>query len=121
MKRAYLGMVLVSLLSAGACSDENPEDQCRALLETTCRRIRECGEELTGEKLPSSFDDECVESVMKGVGGKGCEAAVDVSSSYDQCIDTLNDLECDELLSEGPDGMLDPTLPNSCSKVIKVE
>ena len=121
MQRSWIAASCVSLLGVAACDDGKAEDQCVALLETVCKRSRECAEELSGEMAPSGFEKECLDAAMQGLGGKNCKDAVSVSSSYDTCIDQLNDVECNKLLVQDDAGAVMLKLPDSCAKVIQVK
>ncbi|HKU42175.1 MAG TPA: hypothetical protein VJR89_28650 [Polyangiales bacterium] len=111
--------LLLAVLSL-ACGGPDPEQQCEDLLKTICKRARVCGEEVLGEKAPANFESDCVENVQDTALDKDCSHAVDVTSSYDTCIDEIESSSCDDFLDVSGSGVkIDP--PASCSKVIRLE
>jgi hypothetical protein len=50
-----------------------------------------------------------------------CSKAVDVSSSYDECMDEIKESECEDFLTIGSDSSVEIGFPSSCKGVIKVE
>jgi hypothetical protein len=46
------------------CGDDDhgsPAEKCDDLLNLACQRVEECGEQLTGETAPDTFQKECVD------------------------------------------------------------
>ena len=117
MSKSSLGFSLVFAAVASACGP-SAEEQCTDLMETICKQVRVCTEEATGEKLPASFESDCVKEVEQAAGV--CSKATDVSSSYDDCVDDIESVECKDFLT-GTGEDINIGFPTSCRGVIKVE
>ena len=117
MSKTSLGFSLVFATLATSCGP-SAEEQCTDLIETVCKRVRVCTEEATDEKLPASFESECVKEVEKSAGV--CSKATDVSSSYDDCVDDLESIDCEDFLT-GSGEDITIGFPSTCKGVIKVE
>ena len=118
MSKTKLGLSLVLAAFALACSP-SAEEQCTDLLETICERVTFCTEEITDTDAPPGFASECVKQVEKSAGV--CSKAVDVSSSYDECMDEIKDSKCENFLTIGSDESVDIAFPAACKGVIQVE
>jgi hypothetical protein len=117
MSKSRLGFSLVFAVLAVACGD-SAEEQCNDLISSICKRVLVCTEEITGSKSPAGSESQCVEEVQKSAGV--CSRAVDVSSSYDKCIDEIDEIPCDNFLAD-EDGTINIGFPASCKGVIQVE
>lgn len=117
MSKSSLGFSLVFAAVASACGP-SAEEQCNDLMGTICKQVRICTEESTGDKLPASFESDCVKEVEKAAGV--CSQATDVSSSYDDCVDDIESSDCEDFLT-GSGANISIGFPTSCKGVIKVE
>src|SRR5262245_12607414 len=118
MAKTKLGVGLVWMALACGCND-SPEEQCRDLLGAICKRVTMCGEELRDSMAPEGFESACVKQSEQSTGG--CENAVEVSSSYDTCLDEIEDASCDDFLTIRPsDDKITVVFPDSCKGVVKV-
>jgi hypothetical protein len=117
MPKTKLGLSLVCAALACAC-ESSAEEQCTDLIEAVCQRVSTCTEEITATKLPAGFESDCLKQVEQSAGV--CAKAVEVSSSYDDCIDDIEALSCDDFLSIDNDNSLSIGLPATCKGVIKV-
>ena len=119
MATTRLGVGLVWMALACGCND-SPEEQCKALLGAICKRVTMCGEELSDSTAPEGFESECVKQAEQSTGV--CENAVDVTSSYDTCMDEIEDASCDDFLTiRASDDKITIVFPASCKGVVKVE
>jgi hypothetical protein len=120
MRFAFRTAILASALSVFACGGDDSDgpsapDQCVALFETTCHRVRLCGEELSDETAPANFEKDCVAEIQVDTP---CAKATAVSSKYTACIDALNAVKCDEFLGVDAQGEVAVALPASCNATI---
>jgi len=93
---------------AGCGGSSSPEDKCEDFVDTVCDRLSSCvGEEDT---------DDCV---REGEDALGCARVTSVSSTYDDCIDDLEDTSCEALLDTDEDGNSTPALPLTCRGVLR--
>lgn len=105
--------LLVPLFSA--CEEETPEEKCEAFYELVCDRLTECA----GTALPSDYEETCIDALESE---RSCSAAVDVSDSYDTCIDDFGSAECNTLFPINPlTNNRTTVLPSACRGAIKTQ
>jgi hypothetical protein len=100
MRRLGFICAVVIGLAIGGCGDD-PEDQCKDLVEAVCSKLAECTAEASGLK-ESDIKSQCVEQ-----SGKACEGAGEAKGDVDDCIDAVNETSCGDF--EGD------TLPDACN------
>jgi hypothetical protein len=118
MSKTILGFSLVLAALACACGG-SAEEQCHDLIESVCHRVNTCTEEISDTKLPTSFEGECEDAVEAAAGS--CDKAVDVTSSYDKCMDDIKALPCEDFLMIDDPANPSVAIPSTCRGVIKVE
>jgi hypothetical protein len=87
-------------LAVGGCGDD-PEDQCRELVEAVCSKLAEC----TAEEAGLSEAD--IKSKCVTESSKACEGVGEADGDVDACIDAVNDVSCGDFEAD--------TLPDACS------
>jgi hypothetical protein len=104
--RIFIGFCVV--LAAACGGGKSAEDKCNDILDTLCDRIVECFS-------PPPTHAECVAQISPSLP---CASAKKVGSTYDSCINHLEDDSCGVLFP--PDQNGDPTLelPSDCNGVI---
>jgi len=116
---AWVALGLCFTAACGGDDEDSAVDKCNTLQTTVCTRIADCSVEggLIGASERDAAYDDCSSGVEQGLD---CSNAVDVSSSYDTCIDDLNGATCDTVVAfiQDPENV---GLPDSCSEVILLE
>lgn len=110
--------LLAVLLCCGGGNEPSPREKCEALFDVLCESVGECYNERNGLDGSSVLRDLCVE---RFASAGSCERAVAVTPSYDQCLDRLNNLNCDEFFDEDGRVSDDYSLPATCRTVIQVQ
>ncbi len=106
-------VVVLAVLGCVGCGDKSPKDKCEDLIDAVCDRGVEC---ITGA---AGMHDECVHAVE---GDLPCGDVKSVTSSYDRCIDQLNEQSCQTLFPRDPDtGDQALVLPTECSGVLSTQ
>ena len=108
--------VLVALLGCGG-GDASPREKCDALFDVFCESVGECFNERNDLEGSRALRDLCMERIQ---ASGTCDGAVAVTASYDQCIDGLHALSCDELFDEDNRISDDFSVPSNCRTVIQV-
>lgn len=95
----YAITLICSIACGGNVSQEEAVEMCEDFLDTYCIKKDDC----------SFFTDreECISSLKTEID---CGAAVDVSDSYDRCIEDLESSTCNTFTFD--------ELPASCKEVI---
>ena len=105
--RAVFGLLLLSALSALPSCGKSPEEQCTDLIADVCARVPDCA---ASSGLTEAICKQQVAALIP------CGRAVDVTSSYDECITEINTFSCTTLF---PNNTL--VLPANCMGVIQIE
>jgi len=122
--RWLLALSSCLLIAQGSCGgDDNkgpsPQQQCEALAEDTCDKLLTCASELSGERLTEADRRDCLDSIKAEAD---CNQAVSVTDNYTECVDTIQDAECEDVFSVNADGELEANeLPPVCSGVIRTK
>jgi hypothetical protein len=92
--------VLIGLAMVG-CGDD-PEDQCKDLVEAVCSKLAECTAQASGGSA-GDIKSQCVSQ-----SSKACEGAKEAKGDVDACIDAVNDTKCGDFEAD--------TLPDACGE-----
>lgn len=109
--------VVVALWGCGGENGASPREKCEALFEAFCESVGECYNERNDLEGSSLVRDFCVERIQASAL---CEGAVAVTSSYDQCLEGLHVLSCDELFDQDDQLRDDFNVPSNCRTVVQV-
>jgi hypothetical protein len=124
----WTGMALSALGAAGCSSSGDDDDdddssstsgdarkKCNNLVQQFCDSIVGC--EVEGGFVDASDQDsEIASCVSDTTESADCANAVDVTTSYDECMSMLANPPCDDINQALSDGTLG--LPDSCNGVI---
>jgi hypothetical protein len=104
--RMWLLLPLVASLSVVSCggddsNNSSPSGKCQTLSSAVCSKLVSCG-------ITSSSMSACITELA---GVIGCDKAVSVSATYDQCLTTVNSATCDQARGD---------LPSTCTGAILV-
>lgn len=98
--------VVVLLIGCGGGGGSSPEEKCDDLIDLVCDRVVEC--------VPDEVTrSQCISELRSALP---CGMADRVSSTYDRCMDLLEDLTCSALF---PNDEL--VVPADCENVILAE
>jgi hypothetical protein len=112
MKNLVMVLVLVGFGGVG-CGDKSPAEKCEDLVSTLCDRAVECIPGAAG------MHDDCVRA---SEGELSCSATKSVGTSYDECMDLLNQQSCRTLFpTDARSGEITVDLPNACFGVLSTE
>jgi hypothetical protein len=125
LKHLVRATLVVTLTCAVGCSgddddDENPAvGKCRHLIDLYCPAILDCA--VGAGTVPEEDRDAAVADCETGAKqALDCSAAIGVSSSYDSCIEALENPDCDAINEAlASDGTISP-LPTVCGGVIEL-
>jgi len=132
VRGCVVGVTLACALgcNGGSGDDDDDDDdgtngspavgKCNQLVDLYCPAVIDCA--VGAGTVPADDRDatvsECVSGAKKALD---CSKAVDVSSSYDACIDALENPDCDAINDAlASEGAVSP-LPTSCNGVILVQ
>jgi hypothetical protein len=89
-------------LTLGGCGDDDddPKDDCQDLVKALCEKAVECTDELSGDDA-DEFLDQCISQA-----GSACEDVGEYKGDIDECIDAIEDTDCDDFQADEP--------PNAC-------
>ena len=114
LRSLRLGFAVLVVLVFG-CEEETPQEKCEAFYDLVCDRLVECA----GTSLPTDYKKTCIDALEKE---RSCSRAVEVSDSYDDCIDDFGSLECNTLFPINPlTNNRTTALPSACVGAIKAQ
>ncbi len=101
--------VLCVLAVVGCAGEPSPEEKCEALLDSVCDQVSACLPQLGSHAT-------CVRELG---GALPCRSVKEVTSSYDTCIDRIQDGSCSTLFPiDRNSGEVEVALPAACSGVL---
>ena len=131
MLKCWVRSLLVAAACGGtlACSgdDDDPSPgqpdparvtKCEAFVAAYCPAVTDCA--IDGDRIPADERDSAIETCDEDAKNKlNCSRAISVSSTYDACMDWLDDPDCDDFNEAIEDGDTTP-LPDECNQVIQI-
>jgi hypothetical protein len=107
MSKVLFVMMFLGVAAVTACSsdDLSPTEKCDALIDDICAKGIDCF---------GGSQQECVQTIQRDVS---CGSVQGVSSTYDRCVDQVNDAQCNTLFPPDSTGQAHLVLPADCMSV----
>jgi hypothetical protein len=114
MKNMVMTAMVLAVLGGGGCGeDKSPAEKCEDLVSLICDRAVEC---IAGA---AGMHSACVQAFEQEAS---CASTRSVSASYDRCLDRLDAVSCQALVTTDPatgETMLE--VPTECHGVLSTQ